>query len=50
MISLAGKLTAKANHPTKRVNKAEELTYLSTDIHLISHGYLFNSGLPLYSH
>jgi hypothetical protein len=27
-----GKLTALACHPTKRVNKAEELTYLSTNI------------------
>ncbi len=28
MTSLGGKLTALACHPTKRVNKAEELTYL----------------------
>jgi hypothetical protein len=27
-----GKLTALAGHPTKKVNKAEELTYLSTNI------------------
>jgi hypothetical protein len=27
-----GKLTALACHPTKKVNKAEELTYLSTNI------------------
>jgi len=32
MTSLGGKLTALACHPTKRVNKAEELTYLSTSI------------------
>jgi len=30
--SPGGKLTALACHPTKRVNKAEELTYLSTNI------------------
>jgi hypothetical protein len=30
--SLAGKLTALTCQPTKRVNKAEELTYLSTKI------------------
>jgi hypothetical protein len=29
MTSLGGKLTALASHLTKRVNKAEELTYLS---------------------
>jgi len=34
MTSLGGKLTALACHPTKRVNKAEELTYLSTNIAL----------------
>jgi hypothetical protein len=27
-----GKLTVLACHPTKRVNKAEELTYLSANI------------------
>jgi hypothetical protein len=32
MMSLEGKLIALACHPTKRVNKAEELTYLSTNI------------------
>ncbi len=32
MASLEGKLTALAYHPTIRVNKAEELTYLSTNI------------------
>ncbi len=32
MTSLRGKLTALACHSTKRVNKAEELTYLSTNI------------------
>jgi hypothetical protein len=32
MTSLEGKLTALAYHPTKGVNKAEELTYLSTNI------------------
>jgi hypothetical protein len=31
MTSPGGKLTALACHPTKRVNKAEELTYLSTN-------------------
>jgi hypothetical protein len=32
MTSLGGKLTALACHPTKRASKAEELTYLSTNI------------------
>jgi len=35
MMSLRGKQTALACHPTKRVNKAEELTYLSTNIALL---------------
>ncbi len=33
LMSLGGKLTVLACHPTKRVNKAEELNYLSTNIH-----------------
>ncbi len=32
MTSLGGKLIALACHPTKRVNKAEELTYISINI------------------
>jgi hypothetical protein len=32
MMSPRVKLTSPACHPTKRVNKAEELTYLSTNI------------------
>jgi hypothetical protein len=32
MMSPRGKLTALASHLTKKVNKAEELTYLSTNI------------------
>jgi hypothetical protein len=32
MTSFGGKLTALACHPTKKVNKAEELTYLYTNI------------------
>ncbi len=32
MTSLGGKLTVLVCHPTKRVNKAEEVTYLSTNI------------------
>jgi hypothetical protein len=32
MTSLVGKLIALACHPTKKVNKAEELTYLSANI------------------
>jgi hypothetical protein len=36
MTSPGGKLTALACHPTKKVNKAEELTYLSTNIDLIT--------------
>jgi len=35
MMSAGGDLTAPACHPTKRVNKAEELTYLSTNFGLI---------------
>jgi len=33
-VSPGGKLTERACHPTKKVNKAEELTYLSTNIGL----------------
>ncbi len=44
MTSLVGNLTVVAYHLTKIVNKSEELTYLSTDIDLISNGYLINSG------
>jgi hypothetical protein len=36
MMSPGGKLTALACHPTKNVNKAEELNYLSTDIQYIA--------------
>jgi hypothetical protein len=32
MMSLGGKLTALLHHQTKKVNKADELTYLSTNI------------------
>jgi len=32
MMSSGGKLTALSYHPTKRVNKSEELTYLPTII------------------
>jgi hypothetical protein len=32
MMSLRGKLIAPACHPTKFVNKAEEQTFLTTDI------------------
>jgi hypothetical protein len=32
MMSPKGKLTALACHPTKKVNKAEELAYLSINI------------------
>jgi hypothetical protein len=32
MTLLGGKLPAMVCHPTKRVNKAEDLTYLSTNI------------------
>jgi hypothetical protein len=32
MMSPGGKLKALECHPTKKVNKAEELTYLSTNI------------------
>jgi hypothetical protein len=32
MMPLGGKLIALACHPTKKVNKAEELTYLSANI------------------
>jgi hypothetical protein len=33
--SLRGKLTALACHPTERVNKAEELTFLSSNIAML---------------
>ncbi len=36
-----GQLTALARHPTKNVNKAEELTYLSTNIGLVFLAFLF---------
>jgi hypothetical protein len=32
MASPGGKLTTLAYHPTKRVNKAQEMTYLSINI------------------
>jgi hypothetical protein len=32
MMALGGKLTALACHPTKRADKAEKLTYLSSNI------------------
>jgi hypothetical protein len=32
MTSIGGKLIALACHPTKKVNKAEEITYLYTNI------------------
>ncbi len=38
-MSSGGKLTVLACHPTKKVNKAEELSYLSTDI-----GVMFKKG------
>jgi hypothetical protein len=34
MMSPGGKLTALAYHPNRKVNKAEELTYLSTNIYI----------------
>jgi hypothetical protein len=38
MMSPGGKLTALENHPTKKVKKkAEELTYLSTNICEVYH-------------
>jgi hypothetical protein len=40
MMQLGGKLTAWVCHPTKRVNKAEELTYLSTNIEYNKQGIL----------
>jgi hypothetical protein len=36
MMSLGSKLTALPFHPTKKVNKAEEITYLSTNNELKS--------------
>jgi hypothetical protein len=43
MTSPGGKLTALICHPTKKVNKAEKLTYLSTNIRLeIAHTFLQN--------
>jgi hypothetical protein len=37
MMSTGGKLTVLACHPIIKVNKAEELTYLSTNIDLNYH-------------
>ncbi len=34
IMSPGDKLTAVACHPTKKVNRAEELTYLSTSIYI----------------
>ena len=34
MMSPGGKLTALAYHPNRKVNKAEELTYLSPNIYI----------------
>jgi hypothetical protein len=42
MTSLGGKLTTLSCHPTKNVNKAEELTYFSTNIGQ-NLGRVFNS-------
>jgi hypothetical protein len=41
MTSPGRKLTALASHPTKKVNKAEELAYLSTNIVLLDACTLF---------
>ncbi len=45
MTSFWGKLTALVCHQTKRVNKAEELTYLSLNIEIMCYGVL--TGYPL---
>jgi hypothetical protein len=37
MMSPGGKLTALAGHQAKRVNKAEEITYISTNIGRVCH-------------
>jgi hypothetical protein len=37
MTSVGGRLTALVYHPTKKVNKTEELTYLSTNIEYLAH-------------
>jgi hypothetical protein len=39
MMSLGGKITTLAGQPTKRVNKAEELTYLSKNIVYCYNGF-----------
>jgi hypothetical protein len=41
MTSPGGKLKAPACHPTKKVNKAEELTYLSTNNEADSDGQFY---------
>jgi len=41
MISPGGKLTALAYHPTKKADKAEELTYLT--INILSFWWVFFS-------
>jgi hypothetical protein len=40
MTSYGGKLITLACHLPKKVNKAEELTYLSTNMFLFDHGCL----------
>ena len=42
MTSLGGKLTALLCHPAKRVNKAEDLTNLSTNIGTNMHCHALN--------
>ncbi len=46
-----GKLTALVCHPTEKVNKAEELTYLSTNtglVDVICHNMQYNDTLCNY--
>ncbi len=47
MMSSGGKLTALSYHPTKRVNKSEELTYLHTSRLWLSEASLLIKSLHL---
>jgi hypothetical protein len=44
MTSLGGKLTTLSYHPIQKVNKAEELTYLSANIELYIAEFVLMAG------
>jgi hypothetical protein len=47
MTSLGGKLTTLSHHPIQKVNKAEELTHLSTNIELYIAEFVMMARFPL---